>query len=241
MNCVVISRNGKGEAYRFDSLRSARLHPIPQMDDVYACSAEELVRQYGRSEIEILLPYFEGRDKARLIHAIEEWKSGRPSALLPSDIRNLLWDRVLEVSKQPPASTDEILSVVVADRKAREGVVLVSRPDSSAPQRFQLIEGTDEMTDKAKREVFRMEDEGTIGFGTDDKGVAYSAENTPKRGEATKGNFAKYTDGMTVKEALATGLTRSNIRRDRRAGFITITNPEKPAEEPAKTEEAAAE
>ena len=87
-----------------------------------------------------------------------------------------------------------------------------------------------------KREVFRMADEGVINFGTDEKGVPYGGENTPKRSENTKNLFAIYRDGMTVKEALEAGLTRSNIRRDRRAGFITITNPE-----PAPKEEAAAE
>lgn len=87
-----------------------------------------------------------------------------------------------------------------------------------------------------KRDVFRMSDQGTIHFGKDDEGNAYGPENSPKKGENTKQRWAIYRDGMTVADALEAGLTRSNIRKDRRAGFITITNPE-PAE--AETAEAA--
>jgi len=82
--------------------------------------------------------------------------------------------------------------------------------------------------------AFRMSDGATINFGTDAEGNAYSSENSPKKGDATKGRWALYQDGMTVKDALDAGMTRSNIRKDRRAGFVTITNPpEAPAEEAA--------
>lgn len=83
----------------------------------------------------------------------------------------------------------------------------------------------------AGRTVFRMDDQGVINFGVDAEGNAYSAENSPKKGDATKERWSVYRDGITVAEALEAGLTRSNIRRDRRAGYITITNPEKPVEE----------
>lgn len=87
-----------------------------------------------------------------------------------------------------------------------------------------------------KREVVRLADNGIINFGTNDKGEKYSSENGPKRSDSTKALWAKYEDGMTVKEALDAGLSRSNIRRDRRAGNITYTPP---AEEPAKADDAA--
>lgn len=83
----------------------------------------------------------------------------------------------------------------------------------------------------AGRTVFRMDDQGVINFGVDAEGNVYSAENSPKKGDATKERWSVYRDGITVTEALEAGLTRSNIRRDRRAGYITITNPEKPAQE----------
>jgi hypothetical protein len=82
-----------------------------------------------------------------------------------------------------------------------------------------------------KRDVFRMADEGVIGYGKDDKGNPYSAENSPKRGDKTKDLWSKYKEGLTVGEALKLGFTRSNIRRDRRAGYITIKNPEPTAAE----------
>lgn len=87
-------------------------------------------------------------------------------------------------------------------------------------------------SNEAKRDVFRMDDNATINYGAAEDGTAYSADNSPKKGDATKARWALYRDGMTVSEALAAGLTRSNIRKDRRAGFVKITNPEK-AEAPA--------
>ena len=93
-------------------------------------------------------------------------------------------------------------------------------------------EGASE-TALAGRDVFRMDDNGVIGFGKDKEGNALSSENSPKKGDASKQRWSVYRDGMTVKEALDAGLTRSNIRKDRRAGFITVTNP---APEPAAAE-----
>lgn len=89
---------------------------------------------------------------------------------------------------------------------------------------------------------FRLSKDATINFGTDGEGKPYSAENSPKKGDATKARWAVYRDGMTVQEALDGGLTPSNIRRDRRAGFITVTaapKSEAPAE--AEAESASAE
>lgn len=86
-------------------------------------------------------------------------------------------------------------------------------------------------TTVAGRTAFRMDDQGVINFGVDAEGNAYSAENSPKKGDATKERWSVYSNGITVAEALEAGLTRSNIRRDRRAGYITITNPEKSVEE----------
>lgn len=83
----------------------------------------------------------------------------------------------------------------------------------------------------SKRDVFRMADNATITYGVDKEGNALSSENSPKKSDATKGRWALYRDGMTVSEALAAGLTRSNIRKDRRAGYVRITNPEPTAAE----------
>lgn len=77
-------------------------------------------------------------------------------------------------------------------------------------------------TTAEKREVVRIGENDILHFGTDKDGNAYSAENSPKKGEGTKERWAKYRDGMTLSEALEAGLTRSNVRKDRRAGFITI-------------------
>ncbi len=90
-----------------------------------------------------------------------------------------------------------------------------------------------ETSDAAKREVVRIGENDIIHFGTDKEGNAYSADNSPKKGEGTKERWAKYRDGMTLSEAIAAGLTRSNVRKDRRAGFITIEHVAAPETEAA--------
>lgn len=93
-------------------------------------------------------------------------------------------------------------------------------------------------TAAAKREVVRIGENDILHFGVDKDGKAYSAENSPKKGDTTKERWAKYRDGMTLSEALAAGLTRSNVRKDRRAGFITIEHVEAPEAEAGDAGEA---
>ena len=92
----------------------------------------------------------------------------------------------------------------------------------------------DAETGSEDKSAFRFSEDATITFGSDKDGNAYSTENSPKKGDATKARWSKYRDGVTVKELLADGITRSNIRKDRRAGYITVTNP--PEAAPAEAE-----
>jgi hypothetical protein len=101
---------------------------------------------------------------------------------------------------------------------------------TKAPKAPKAPKASKAKAESAKRDVFRMADDGVIGFGKDGEGKDYGPDNSPKRGDKTKDLWGKYKPGMTVKQALDKGFTRSNIRRDRRAGYITITNPASAAE-----------
>lgn len=243
MTCVVVSRNGEGDAWVFDTVEAARLHPIPQMDDVYAVSSEQLLDQYGRSARSLFRLFPESLEANRVSEALEQWLADRHprSQDLALETRDAVWDMVRRAASKPPTDPAEIVRIVASDRAAREGVVLrsFSRPGdsvagSSTRGRDLNRESDDEMTDAAKRDVFRMADDGVIQFGKDSEGKAFGPDNVPKRGDATKELWGKYKAGMKVSDALAAGLSRSNIRRDRRAGYITITNPP----EAPKTEKA---
>ena len=249
MVCVVITRNGEGDVWLYASVREARLHPIPQIDDVYAETPEALVEQYGRDGVRSLLRFAEGRDRATMVDAIEGWRNGRRTESLSAAGRQLLWEKVRQAGGKPPQDPSEIVRTIIEDREAREGRVLRSIPDaarssvltSGATKRSETPLHQEKENDMGeKREVFRMKDADTIDFGKDADGKQYSTEHTPKRGENTKSLWGKYRSGMTVKEALDAGLSRSNIRRDRRAGNIVITpSPEAEATTEAEAEEAA--
>jgi hypothetical protein len=157
----------------------------------------------------------------------------------------VIWDALAKAAKTIPDNLVELLRVVKEDRRATLKEPNRMRSWSAmvvVPDRALLEEEDEDMADgeKARREPFRMSDAGVISFGVDEKGQKYGPENNPKRGENTTSKFSTYTEGMTVAEAMAAGLTRSDIRRDRRKGFIVITNPPEEAK-PAKAEAAEGE
>lgn len=58
---------------------------------------------------------------------------------------------------------------------------------------------------------------------SDDAAVKMLAGSNPKReGSAARARFANYRDGMTVKEALAAGITTPDLVYDAKHGFIEI-------------------
>lgn len=59
-----------------------------------------------------------------------------------------------------------------------------------------------------------------FGFADSDK-IKVLADGNPKRGKARK-RFAKYKSGMTVGEAFAAGITRTDVAWDRGHGFIAV-------------------
>lgn len=225
MVCIVITRNGEGDAWVFGDVAAARLDPIPQMDDVYATSADELVAQYGRGHAGSLLRFAEGRDKSRLTDALETWRTGSAHSALPPEIRELLWSKVSDAARQPLADPAEIVRVVSEDRAAREGVTLRSLPDSSArsagdSQKY--VTAAKERTMSTERKA-KVADTTKISIATEGK------KNPKREGTPSAARFALYKDGMTVKAAKEAGVKAADISYDSEKGFITLT--EAPAAE----------
>lgn len=223
MSCLVITRNGEGGLWVFPTKAQARVHPIPQFCDVFATSIDELLRQYGAGVGRAIVRLAGDRLSARTKEDLAAKIPGETS------VRAEVWSALVAAASKPPTDPAEIVRIVTADRKALEGSTIRSIPDpesqsASSRRTPARIEG-DENDMGDKREVFRMADDGVIGFGKDEDGKSYGPDHSPKTSDATKALWAKYSEGMTVKEALDAGLSRSNIRRDRRAGFITIENP----------------
>lgn len=223
-HCVVITRNGCGGAWRFSNLRFARLHPIPQMDDVYASGPEQLVEQYGRGLINDLLRFAEGRDRARLVDAFESWKHGEP---LPQDAKELLWSKVYGAAATPSDDPAEIVRIIKEDRTFREGRVLRSINTDERSSAINPKQKEVDMTAEARK---RVDENSTITVVTEE------GKNPKRAGSKAFNRFAFYVDGQTVKEAKAAGVQATDISYDLAHGYITLTPGEAPAEEEAAGE-----
>lgn len=231
MYVFVITRNGWGDVYGFPSLRMARLHPIPQMDDVYATTPENLVEQYGRGHVNDLLRFAEGRDKARLTDAFEIWRNG---GSLPLDAKLLIWDKVSKTAAVPPSDPTDIVSIIKEDRLFREDRVLRS---------FGVEERSSSTTTQPRKEYTMAEARKRI---SEDSVITVVGKpevgGNPKRaGSKAYDRFECYTSGQTVKEAKAAGVTAIDVAYDYKHGFITLDPDPETAPVAAEGEEATGE
>lgn len=229
VHCVVLTRNGCGDAWRFSDLRAARLHPIPQLDDVYASNADQLVEQYGRGLIDDLLRFAEGRDRARLVNAFEVWRSGLS---LPQEIRELLWSKVYGAAATPPNDPAELIRIIKGDRLFREGRVLRSiglneRSPAFTPSNNKR--GNEKMADRKSR----INENDVITITTE------GGANPKRAGSKAFEQFALYQDGMTVKEAKEAGINATDIAYNVAHDFISLT-PGEPVEDEASADDAEA-
>lgn len=221
MVCIVVARNGEGDAWVFGSLPEARVHPLPQMDDVYATSPEELAAQYGRSHVDSLLRFAEGRDRSRLVSEFETWRTRPAVSALPSDVAELLWNKVLGKAKKPPESSAEVIRIIAEDRVFREGKVLRSLFGPETRSVNQKAERTREMTDKTR--ASRIPGNSVITIATEEK------KNPKRPGSNSETMFNIYKDGMTVDEAKKAGVSAAALAYDVEKGFITLEAGKEPA------------
>lgn len=247
MLCIAITRNGYGQPWKFSTVEGARDHALVQYDDVILSDKEALLVEYTRKELQYITGFLGTEPRAvQAKTAVDTYAAAVKSVDVKAAREALayhldtLWDSLVRVAKAPPDNYIELLKVVKEDRRATLKATNRMRAWSAAvapPGRPQTsVEDDDDMSDeKKRRDPFRMSDQGTISFGKDETGKSYGPDNNPKRGENTTSKFSTYTEGMTVAEAMEAGLTRSDIRRDRRKGFIVITNPPE-AEKPAAAE-----
>lgn len=210
VGCLVITRNGNGNAWKFMNLKAARLHPIPQFDDVYAITPDQLVEQYGRGLIDGLLRFSEGRDRARLVDALEQWRNSRDT--LPVPIRELLWEKVCQSALTPPTDPTEIVKIIKEDRSFREGRILrsIGASERSSIEKVQRKENEDMST-------------GTRTRIAENSVITLLVEENPKRaGSKAHERFANYQSGMTVKEAKEAGLLATDIAYDQKHNYISL-------------------
>jgi hypothetical protein len=209
MHCIVLTRNGLGDAWKFKDLRAARLHPIAQMDDVFASTPSQLAELYGRGRINDLLRFADGRNRVRLVEAIENWP-------LTVDAMQLLWTVVAGAAGTPPTDPTEIVRIIKEDRVFREGRILRSF-DTGTRSSAEHVTNRKEraMAEEARK---RIDENSIITVTTED------GKNPKREGSAAYARFELYEDGMTVKEAKEAGVTAVDIAYDSapERGYISL-------------------
>lgn len=224
MVCIVITRNGRGSAFLFKDKKDARLNPLTQVTDVFASDAAELLRQYGRDETETLLRFTEGRDRSRLVDALETWRTSRNKDV-SCEVKEILWTCVQRIAAKPPSEPTELLRMISEDRVALEGLQYRSRPEGDNPATPTKVERVRTMTEntETKAPTKRISNEAVI--------TVVSETNPKREGTPSHERFALYRTGMTAKEAKEAGVRAADISYDLEKGFISVVEPEPKADE----------
>lgn len=203
MVCLVITRGGWGDVWRFASRDAAIGHALWHSEDALLAGAEDITRQYNMLEIGRLLEMI-GIESLR----VEVLSSVHPDLGLPDRVRlervaeraDRIWDGLLGLARDVPEDPAQVLELVRSDRenvlrtqnkeahmaddKNKTGAAAGTTAAAAAPK-----------APKAKK----FADTSVIRLQADKDGKKFGKDNNPKRaGTTTHDRFAKLVDGMTV-------------------------------------------
>ena len=234
MPCVAVTRGGVGDFWLFDDLIAADTHPIVQFGDAL-CQGPMFLRRLWQP-IELVAMAQRLGDE-RLASAVKDAIASGPKRV--AEYFDRLWNLLVSASKRPPTDPAEILRIVSDDRKKTrvDGVHLRLHPTEEGMEMTDATTGEATEAKKTKKtkvdggekkptRVPRIPDTSVISFGKDKDGKNYGPDNNPKRpGSQSAARFALYKSGMTVKDALAAGLTRRDLESDSsdKQGYIKIS------------------
>jgi len=241
---VAVTRNGEGDFWWFPDWKSAYTHPLIQYGDVICEGPDFIERNWTRREFPWLLSVLV--DPVERSEILVDFKSkGWDNWILTMDrYRGLLWQKMLDKCKPLPTEAETIFEIIKRDRLAPN---LETRKMAKDPKNTeaaattetnagQIVSDaapaseatTEKGTTKRKPPVRepKYKNESIITLLADKDGNPYGAENNPKRaGSKSAERFALYTNGMTVEQAIAAGLTRGDLEFDVQKNFIAIKNP----------------
>lgn len=126
MECVAITRNGRGEVWRFASDQAARLHPVVQTCDLIITSADHLAACYGRYDGQELAELLPASGRAEVLLSYGRWaeRDSPQRRREAGESARRAWPVLVGRAKKPPTEPEALLGVIVEDRRATEGVVL---------------------------------------------------------------------------------------------------------------------
>lgn len=236
--CVVITRDGRGDLWRFGSFAEADLHPLVQYGDRIVDGPKKITTRLTLAEIPRILRRIQRADLADTIQAC----MGAPTH--PQRIRRVeefaqhVWIALLEKSRQAPTDPAELVQLIVRDRKlsieeskkmdtATPTTETTAAEATEAPKakksKAAKAEAAEGAAEAAAPKAERYNREHKIRLLSNAEGVQYGPENNPKRvGSASHDRFALYSDGMTIGAAIEKGVKTDDIAWDVKKGFIEV-------------------
>lgn len=219
--CVVaVTRNGLGDMYLFDSFEKADTHPIIQYGDVICRGPQHVLTQYNRLEIPDLLRRL-GDEMFRSEVLMKLNDPAGPEEML-SRYSHRIWEKMCGLAKPPPENADEVVAIIRRDRvlSIKEGRAMTDKTTTTEAKPAAAPK------EPAAKTYGGYPELSTITLLTDKDGKPYGKDNNPKRaGSKSATRFEVYKNGMTIKDAIAAGVTAADIPYDVAHNYITIKVP----------------
>jgi hypothetical protein len=238
--CVAITRDGRGDLWKFGSFSEADQHPIVQYGDpiipdpkfvakrVPLARLPALMRRVGRPEL---------AERAETI--LNSQRSHRAKLETLETSSKVFFDALVLVASPPPEDPAQIVNLIRRDRilSVKESKMSEETPTavdtSAAPVADKPKKEKAPKAPKAPKEPKepkeakpRYAEGSTITLLKNGEGVQYGKDNNPKRpGSASYDRFALYTDGMLLSDAVKAGVTTADIAWDVSKGFIEVVPP----------------
>lgn len=221
---VVVTRNGLGDWLLFGSHEEADQHPLVQYGDVICGGPGQIEKNWNHLDLPALLRTL-GDEEFRANFLREVHAVGVRSWTTVLDRhRQRVWGMMLSLCTQPPEDPATICNLVRRDRRL---TLTEKRPMAKEPTNTATENTGAPVAEKKKPTVPVREPmfkgEQTITLLANAEGVAYGKDNNPKRaGSKSAERFAFYVNGMTVDQALAAGISRSDLKYDVDQKFISV-------------------
>lgn len=223
MVCVAITRGGWGEAWLFDTLEEADLHPLIQYGDAFVSRPEDVLTQYNLLDLHVLMRIIGDEDlKQRVLTSIPpkdamSW-SDRTARVVPHT--RAIFDALVGIARSVPEDPTVICETVRRDRQ----LYIQERKtmDTKAPENKAAGAAPAAKAEKTPKPP-KYADDAKITLLSDKDGKKYGKDHNPKReGSKSHGRFATYKDGLTVKQFLDAGGTTGDLDYDIKKAYIKV-------------------
>lgn len=228
-NCVVVTRGGWGDVWGFENRASAAMCPIYQEGDAIVAGPGDVFVCWNylflpRMCSEVL---HDPAMDARLRDAIDSAADPHMRDARCRVGAQEIWDVLSRAAKAPPSDPVEVVRRIVEDRRLYDEWYRreqTRRSSVTEANKGGTAAGTEGAKAEEPKTLAGFALTAKIKFGKDKDGKHYNAtDNNPKRAGSKSGDrFAKYKDGMSVKEASEAGITAADLKWDSSHGFIAV-------------------